>query len=86
MKLEELFQIITSAKNRVAEIDFSDMQYTVMNEAAKERIIEIISNSLENENVLLKELGIKLVPDVKFDMQKGQVSCGIGVIREFFDI
>ena len=57
-----------------------------MNEAAKERIIEIISNSLENENVLLEELGIKLVPDVKFDMQKGQVSCGIGVIREFFDI
>lgn len=84
MKLEELFQIITSAKNRVAEIDFSDMQYTVMNEAAKERIIEIISNSLENENVLLKELGIKLIPDVEFDTLKGTVSCRIKAVREFY--
>lgn len=85
MDLGELLNIILSTKNKVAEIDFSDMLHTDMNDNTKCKIYDIISNSIEHENKLLREeLRIKLIPDVKFDCQKGKVSCGIKVVREFY--
>lgn len=86
MRLEELFQIIISTKNKVEEIDFSDMLYSDMNDATKCQIYDTISRSIERENELLEGLGIKLVPDVKFDIQNGKASCRICVIKDCLKI
>ena len=84
MDIDELLNIITSAKNKVLEIDFSNMLHKSMNDATKLELYDIISNSVERENELLEELRIRLIPDVEFDTLKGTVSCRIKAVREFY--